>query len=261
MTPPWPGRLLAWRGGTGRVRLRPSPGRPVRTDDPLERRIRTVTRLPRHLLLLAALPLLLLAFSGSAFAAGPLQVIKDCNQDGQLNRKYSNKELRKALDNLPSDIDEYSDCRDVIGGAITSGSDKGGNRGGGGGGGSGAGGGGGAEGAGAGGNAAPATPEEQAARTQDQADLQALGTPESRENSPPIDVGGEQVKPGSNGLFDLASASNSLPTPLLIALIALALLAIAGGVVALRRHRPALARLPLLSKIPTPRVSLPRFRR
>jgi hypothetical protein len=260
VTPPRPGRLLAWRGGTGSVRLRPSPGRPERTDDPLERRIRTVTRLPRHLLLLAALPLLLLAFSGSAFAAGPLQVIKDCNQDGQLNRKYSNKELRKALDNLPSDIDEYSDCRDVIGGAITGGSDKGGNRGtggsgadGGGGGGSGAG--------GTGGNAAPITPEEQAARTQDQADLQALGTPESRENSPPIDVGGEQVKPGSNGLFDLASASNSLPTPLLIALIALALLAIAGGVVALRGRLPALARIPLLSKIPTPRVSLPRFRR
>jgi hypothetical protein len=259
VTPPRPGRLLAWRGGTGSVRLRPSPGRPERTDDPLERRIRTVTRLPRHLLLLAALPLLLLAFSGSAFAAGPLQVIKDCNQDGQLNRKYSNKELRKALDNLPSDIDEYSDCRDVIGGAITGGSDKGGNRGTGG---SGADGGGGGSGAGGtGGNAAPITPEEQAARTQDQADLQALGTPESRENSPPIDVGGEQVKPGSNGLFDLASASNSLPTPLLIALIALALLAIAGGVVALRGRLPALARIPLLSKIPTPRVSLPRFRR
>jgi hypothetical protein len=259
VTPPRPGRLLAWRGGTGSVRLRPSPGRPERTDDPLERRIRTVTRLPRHLLLLAALPLLLLAFSGSAFAAGPLQVIKDCNQDGQLNRKYSNKELRKALDNLPSDIDEYSDCRDVIGGAITGGSDKGGNRGTGG---SGADGGGGSSGAGGtGGNAAPITPEEQAARTQDQADLQALGTPESRENSPPIDVGGEQVKPGSNGLFDLASASNSLPTPLLIALIALALLAIAGGVVALRGRLPALARIPLLSKIPTPRVSLPRFRR
>lgn len=208
-------------------------------------------RLPRHLLVVAALALV--AFPGDAFAASPLQVIKDCNQDGQLNRKYSNSELRKALDNLPSDIDEYSDCRDVISAAITGGSDKG-NRGG-------AGGGGGETGGGAGGGAAPVTPEEQAARNQDQADLQSLGSPESRENSPPIDVGGEQVKPGSNGLFDLASATNSLPTPLLVALIALALLAIAGGVVALRGRLPALARIPLLSKIPTPRVSLPRFRR
>jgi hypothetical protein len=213
-----------------------------------------VIRLPRHLLVVAALALALVAFPGDAFAASPLQVIKDCNQDGQLNRKYSNSELRKALDNLPSDIDEYSDCRDVISAAITGGSDTG-NRGGAGGGGGNGGGG------GAGGGAAPVTPEEQAARTQDQADLQSLGSPESRENSPPIDVGGEQVKPGSNGLFDVANATNSVPTPLLVALIALALLAIAGGVVALRGRLPALARIPLLSKIPTPRVSLPRFRR
>jgi hypothetical protein len=230
-----------------------------------------VTRLPRHLLLLAALPLLL-AFPGNAFA-GPLQVIKDCNQDGQLNREYSNAELREALDNLPSDIDEYSDCRDVINAAITGGSDKGGNRGATGGsgaggassagGGSGGGGGSDADGGGGGatGAAAPVTPEEQAARAQDQADVQALGSPESRENAPPIEVGGEQVKPGSDGLFDLASATNSLPTPLLIALIVLGLLAIAGGVVALRGRLPALARLPLLSKIPTPRGSFPRFRR
>jgi hypothetical protein len=211
-----------------------------------------VTRFPRHLLLLATL-LLLLAFPGDALAQSPLQVIKDCNQDGQLNRKYSNKELKKALDNLPSDIDEYSDCRDVISAAITGGSDKGGNRGAGG---SGAGGSG-----GAGGGAAAVTPEEQAARTQDQADLQALNTPESRESAPGVEVGGETVKPGSDGVFDLASASNSLPGPLLVALIVLGLLALAGGIVALRGRLPALARLPLLSKIPTPRVSLPRFRR
>jgi hypothetical protein len=217
-----------------------------------------VIRLPRHLLVVAALALALVAFPGDAFAASPLQVIKDCNQDGQLNRKYSNSELRKALDNLPSDIDEYSDCRDVISAAITGGSNKGNRGGAGGAGGAGGGANGGGGGAAA---AAPVTPEEQAARNQDQADLQSLGSPESRENAPPIDVGGEQVKPGSNGLFDLSSATNSIPTPLLVALIALALLAIAGGVVALRGRLPALARIPLLSKIPTPRVSLPRFRR
>jgi hypothetical protein len=255
VTSPQPKRLLAWRGGREVSALTPSPGRPSLTDDPLERRIRTVTRLPRHLLVVAALALVLVALPGDAFAASPLQVIKDCNQDGQLNRKYSNSELRKALDNLPSDIDEYSDCRDVISAAITGGSDKAGNRGGSGGGDAGGGN------VAGGGGAAAITPEEQAARTQDQADLQALGSPESRENPPPIDVGGKQVKPGSDGLFDLASTANSVPTPLLVALIALALLAIAGGVVALRGRLPALARIPLLSKIPTPRVSLPRFRR
>jgi hypothetical protein len=206
-----------------------------------------VTRVPRHLLLLAALALL--AFPAPA-SATPFQVIKDCNEDGQLDRKYSNEELTKALDNLPSDIDEYSDCREVISAAITGGSDRGANRGAGGGG----------DGSG-GGSAAPITPEEQAARAQDQADLQALTTPDGRDKPPAVEVGGETVKPGSDGLFDLASESNSIPGPLLAALIALGILALVGGVVALRGRVPALARLPLLSKIPTPRVSLPRFRR
>jgi hypothetical protein len=206
-----------------------------------------VTRVPRHLLLLAALALL--AFPAPA-SATPFQVIKDCNEDGQLDRKYSNEELTKALDNLPSDIDEYSDCREVISAAITGGSDRGGNRGAGSGG----------DGSG-GGSAAPITPEEQAARAQDQADLQALTTPDGRDKPPAVEVGGETVKPGSDGLFDLASESNSIPGPLLAALIALGILALVGGVVALRGRVPALARLPLLSKIPTPRVSLPRFRR
>lgn len=209
-----------------------------------------MTRVPRHLLLLAALALL--AFPAPA-GATPFQVIKDCNEDGQLDRKYSNEELTKALDNLPSDIDEYSDCREVISAAITGGSDRGENRG--------AGSGGDGSGGAGGGSAAPITPEEQAARAQDQADLQALTTPDGRDKPPAVEVGGETVKPGSDGLFDLASESNSIPGPLLAALIALGILALVGGVVALRGRVPALARLPLLSKIPTPRVSLPRFRR
>ena len=68
-------------------------------------------------------------------------------------------------------------------------------------------------------------------------------------------VVGPAVEPGTNGLFDLSSASNELPTPLLIALIALGLVALAGGFLALRGRVPALDRVPLLNKIPTPRVS------
>jgi hypothetical protein len=213
-----------------------------------------VTLLPRHLLVVAAL-LLPLALPGAALSS-PFQVIKDCNQDGELNGRYSNKELRKALDNLPSDIDEYSDCRDVIGAAISGGA-GGAGKGGGGGGGKGSGGGG----AGGGDASGIVTPEEQAARVQDQADLQALTSQQGRDDAPPVEVGGEQVEPGPDGLFDLASASNSLPAPLLVALIGLGLLAIAGSAVAARGRLPALARIPLLSKIPTPRVPLARFRR
>ena len=57
----------------------------------------------------------------STAAASPAQVIRDCVDDGVLSRTYSNSELRKARDNLPSDLDEYSDCREVIAAAIKGG--------------------------------------------------------------------------------------------------------------------------------------------
>jgi hypothetical protein len=194
-----------------------------------------VIRAATRLLVLAVLALV--ALPGSAMAQNP---IVDCNDDGDLDEKYSNSELRRAIENLPTDLDEYSNCREILNGAITSGSDKGGNR------------------------PTPSTdpaalpPEEHEARAQDNEDLAAIT--EDPEKSPPsVQVGDEKVEPGSNGLFDLASASNDLPVPLLMALIALALVALIGGLVAMRERIPALSRIPLLSKIP--RVSLPRFRR
>jgi hypothetical protein len=192
----------------------------------------------RHLLLLAAFVALA---APAAASASPEQVLDDCNDDGVLSRQYSNSDLRKALDDMPTDIAEYSDCEEIIGAAITGGSDKGQGRG--------------SPGQGVGG-AGAADPGEQAARAQDAADLEALTAAAREDNGkkPTIQVGDETVKPGGNGLFDLASASNGLPTPLLVALIALGLLALAGGFVALRGRMPALGRIPLLSKIPTPRV-------
>lgn len=198
--------------------------------------IRAATRV----LVLAVLAVL--ALPGAAMA----NPIRDCNDDGDLDKRYSNAELRRALDNLPTDLDEYSNCREILSGAITSGSDKGGNRP--------------TDGVGPGpGTAAdgsPLPPDEAAARTKDTEELAAI-TGDPDKNPPSVEVGGEKVEPGSNGLFDLASASNDLPTPLLVALIALLLVTLIGGLVALRERIPALARIPLLSKIP--RVSFPRF--
>ncbi|HVD58063.1 MAG TPA: hypothetical protein VNC17_14565 [Thermoleophilaceae bacterium] len=177
---------------------------------------------------------------------------RDCAGDGDLDKNYTNSQLRKALDDLDTGLDEYSNCREVIKAAIASGSDKRSN----GGGGGSSGGGRGSSGGGGGGG--EVTPDEQQARANDNAELEAL-TGDSKAKEPEVIVGGEQVKPGSNGLFDLASASNDVPMPLLLTLIVIGLLAIAGGLVALRGRVPALGRLPLVSKIP--RVSLPRFRR
>jgi hypothetical protein len=169
-------------------------------------------------------------------------VISDCADDGALSRQYSNSDLQRARDKLPTDLAEYSDCKEIIGAAITGGSDKGQGRG--------------SPGQGVGG-AGAADPGEAAARAKDAEDLEAItsgGGSGSGSRAPEVKVGEESVEPGTNGLFNLSSASNQLPTPLLIALIALALLALTGGFVALRGRVPALDRVPLLNKIPTPRV-------
>ena len=183
---------------------------------------------------------LLIALAAPAMAhASADAVIRDCADDGDLDHHYSNADLDKAEKNLPSDLDEYSDCRSVIAGAKTSGSDKGGGRSGGSGG-------------------AAAAPSAQAAenvaRAKDQAALDALT---KGGHKPKLEVGGRTVEPGSNGLFDLASASNGIPLPLLLALIAVALLAAGGGLYALRRRVPALARIPL-PRLPVGRIDLSR---
>ena len=65
-------------------------------------------------------PFLVIAIAlASAVLAPPASgsardVIRDCSEDGVLNGNYSHGELKKALDQLPSDLDEYTDCRAVI---------------------------------------------------------------------------------------------------------------------------------------------------
>jgi hypothetical protein len=193
-----------------------------------------VIRAATSLLVLTVLALL--ALPGSAMAT-PL---RDCSSDGDLDKQWSNSELRDAIEKLPTDLDEYSNCREILTNAITSGSDRGGNR------------------PTAGADGSPLPAEEQAARAKDNEDLAAI-TADPEKSPPSVQVGDEEVEPGSNGLFDLASASNDLPVPLLVALIALGLVALIGGLAAMRERIPALSRIPLLSKIP--RVPFPRFRR
>ena len=171
------------------------------------------------------------------------KVIRDCADDGQLQGHYSNKELRQALKDLPADLDEYSDCREAIGAAIGKG---GGHERGGGGNGGGGGGGGGHQ------PSAASTTRDRAA------DAAALDNA-TRGGKPKLRVGGEEVTPGKNGLFRNATASHSIPGPLLAALIAMGVLALAAGFMALRRWVPVFAKIPL-PRLPF-RVSLPRVLR
>jgi hypothetical protein len=175
-----------------------------------------LTRAVRNLIVLGVLAVL--AMPTSAFASAD-QVLRDCIRDGKLDRKYSNEELRKAKDNLPA--------------AIKGGSDKG-------------------RGAGSPGVGASDPAGEAAARTEDQGDLAAIASGEG--DPPTVDVGGASLEPDSSGFFNLAGAANEVPLPLLFALILLGLFALASGLAAMRERVPALARIPLLSKIPTPRV-------
>jgi len=189
-----------------------------------------LNRALRHLVLIGALAVL--ALPAPAFASAD-QVIRDCARDGRLDHKYSNSELRRARNNLPADLDEYSDCRDVIAAAIKGGSDKG-------------------LGAGSPGVGATNPAAEAAAQTLDQGDLAALTS--GKGPAPAVDVGGTSLKPDSSGFFNLGGAANQVPLPLLLALILLSLFALASGLGALRERVPALGEVPFLSKIPAPRV-------
>jgi hypothetical protein len=190
------------------------------------------------LALLAALVALALPPSSHA---SPAAVVRDCADDGTLQGSYANGDLRRAQDLLPTDLDEYSDCREVIGAAITAGPPK---MGGGG--------------AGGGHARARAARSPASARHDEARDRVALESLAGGGERPKLKIGHETVEPGENGLFDLASAANALPVPLLLALIALGVLAVAGAAYGLRRRIPALSGL---SRISLPRVPLPRLRR
>src|SRR5215213_11687995 len=85
-------------------------------------------------LALGCLLLGLVVFVPAAHAASTTQILRDCADDGVLQGTYSPSELRKARKNIPTDTDEYTDCRDVLAraaaNAVTGGSGGGGGTGG-----------------------------------------------------------------------------------------------------------------------------------
>ena len=173
----------------------------------------------RTLWLLATVLALLVA-APAAHAADRVEIIADCNADGDLDGDYTPSEIRDARNNLPTDIDQYSDCRDVLSRAL-GGSGSGAI---GGSGGSGALGGG-AGGPGGGPALTPDTPQEQ----------QALESAAATGDDVPVQVGSEQIVPGASG-FTAGAVRNPLPPTLVAMLILLALAAGAATVPSLRRR-------------------------
>jgi hypothetical protein len=145
-----------------------------------------------------------------------VKILQEC-QDGRLTGNYSSREIRDALNNIPDDIDQYSDCRDVLRAALLN---QAGNSGGGGGG-TGGGGTGGGGGDGGGNGGAPLTPSTDA----DRQALQEAGTGGGQ----PLQISGRRVTPGEGAL------RNDLPTTLIVVLALLGVAAAAALAPAARR--------------------------
>jgi hypothetical protein len=168
--------------------------------------------MPRLLLVMV---LTLLVAAPAAMAGTRADIVADCFDDGKLDGNYTASQIRDARNNLPADVDQYSDCRDVLsralGGSGTS--DLGGGAFGGGGGGP------------AGAPLTPSSPAEQ--RALDEAAAEGGDTP--------VQVGDGTVVPGASG-FSAGAARSDIPGTLLAALILLGAAALAAAAPYARRN-------------------------
>ena len=184
----------------------------------------------RHLIVLCV------AFAALALPAAaqadPDAVVRDCAADGSVDGDYSDSEKKAALKRIPADLDEYSDCRAVIGASI-GGASKGGS----------------SKNGGGGGNAAGAAAGSGAATQAAKRKARAAKRKRERARTEAV-LGDRQVDPRNTGVFEAGDTSNGLPLPVLLALIALGLLAAAGAVIALGRRNPGLGAT--LRRVPLP---------
>jgi hypothetical protein len=208
--------------------------------------IRRATHSLAPVAIFVALALLLPALAQASAA----EVIRDCAEDGVVDGEYSNTELREAGRRLPADLDEYSDCRAAIRSKIRNGPSAGAAGGPGLSGGDGGGGAAGSSsglgddlsgsGSGAAGDGSGSAAESARQREMARADTESL-------------LGDRNIDLAAAGAFDDEGTANGLPLPVLLAIIALVLLAMAGALYTLRKRRPALVEGALRR--------VPRFRR
>ena len=176
---------------------------------------------------LVVLAVLVLGLPAAAHAGGD-DVIKDCAQDGKLDKEYSQRELREAEANLPSDIDEYTDCRQAIRTAMSGGTGS-------------------PEVPGAGGGILT----ESGAVAGSQQDVEDLGTllaDASKGKRRPIRVGDQEIVPGNAGLGGVLgglAGANGMPAALIAAMVVLAILAVVTAYLAAREKFPLVQRVAL----------------
>lgn len=197
-----------------------------------EKESASVPFLHRRRVLISLLSALTLATAPASASASAKAIIVDC-QDGQMDGKYSQREYAQALKNIPTDVDEYTNCRDVIrraqlGAASAGGSKRSGS-------------GGGAPGmpGGTGGGAAPIVPAGEFATTdevlagasaKERADVEAAI---AKGGGAPVQLGTGFVSPDTSA-FSPDGAANTVPTPLLVALVLLGIGLLAGAALTAR---------------------------
>jgi hypothetical protein len=168
-----------------------------------------------RLLTLSGLILLLAATPASAGVRE--KILREC-QDGSITGDYTPKQLRDARKHIPTDIDEYSDCRDVLAQAALTGRGGGGN-------------------ANSAASNAPGGVQPQNGRspltTSDPGEKAALDT--ARLQSDKVSVGDQSLIPGAAG-FAVAAERHGLPTTVLLVLILLGLCASAATFASVRRR-------------------------
>ena len=171
-----------------------------------------------RLLTLSGLILLLAVPTASAGVRE--KILREC-QEGRITGDYTPRQLRDARKHIPTDIDEYSDCRDVLARASLTGRS-----------GSGGGGGNGSPSSApggilpGGGNRSPAT-------ASDSYETAALD--DARLRNSPLSIGDERIIPGAAGFADTA-ARHGLPATLLVVLILVGLCALVAMVPSTRRR-------------------------
>ena len=172
-----------------------------------------------------------------ALAQGGDEVIRDCAEDGDLDGKYTQGELADAYRNMPSDIDEYSTCRDVIqsareqrggrGGDNNAGSSPGGT--------------------GASGGSSGGAAGSPGGSGNDIDELESRAEGSRADDAPTAGVAGEELS-ASGGIYATDAGSDGIPTPLMVALILVAVGALAGAAYLLRDHLPPA----IASRLPGP---------
>jgi len=192
-----------------------------------------MNRLPRILIALAAV-LALPAAAAPAHAASPQQIYDDCD-NGRLDRRYSEADYRRALKEIPEDIDEYTNCADLIRSGLA-GIDTAG----GGGDGSGSGGGGGSGGGAAGGGGPSGLPQGNGVGS---VPLDPKGKP----LNPLIDAqdaerqeitaaqSGRDIQPTSAGVRP-GEPDGELPAPMIVVLVLAGLAAVAAGALGVKQR-------------------------